>query len=237
MLILKRDDPDLFERTIGKFESHWSIREQQPEVGNLLKYITAFIRSRLGLGWVSSEEVQHVFGVLKTNGVGGGKACYLYPNLSLMSHSCLANTEIKSSPAKEITLVALTHIRRGEELTWSYSNILLPRDQRQSHLESTWLFSCSCPRCSDQEELGLNYSAQQCSCGGHFSLNRGQDLACTSCHQTINRREAARAEDNILKTISQLESSGAHAFLCQLSDNPRYHKTHHVYVRASIRCD
>ena len=75
MLILKRDDPDLFERTIGKFESHWSIREQQPEVRNLLKYITAFIRTRLGLGWVSSGEVQHVFGVLKTNGVGGGKAC------------------------------------------------------------------------------------------------------------------------------------------------------------------
>ena len=39
----------------------------------IVKYIGALARKRLGLVWVSDRDVQHVFGVLKTNGVGQGR--------------------------------------------------------------------------------------------------------------------------------------------------------------------
>ena len=235
ILILQRDQPELYERTIGKFESHWKIREKQPGVAGLLRYITAFIRSRLGLSWVTAADVQHGYGVLKTNGVGGGRACYLYPHLSLVTHSCLANTEVQARPGRQITLVALTHINRGDELTWSYSNILLAREQRQAHLSHTWLFQCRCGRCSDPQELGLHYSAQQCGCGGHLSLQQGDSLACTHCPSHAPRLDLARADDTLLQTISQLEPAGLHHLLSQLLQDYRYHTTHHVIIRASIR--
>ena len=37
MLLLKNDQPDLYEKTIAKFESHWDIRKMQPEVANLIR--------------------------------------------------------------------------------------------------------------------------------------------------------------------------------------------------------
>ena len=111
------------------------------------RYITAVIRSRLGLTWVTGGDVEHTYGVLKTNGVGqvcqGARACYLYPEVSLMSHSCLPNTRmVSSSPARQISFVAATDIKAGSELSWNYSNILFCRQQRQKHLASTWLFDC-----------------------------------------------------------------------------------------------
>ena len=235
-MILKRDQPELYQKTIGRFESHWEVRQRQPEVASLIRYVTAFIRSRLGQSWVKGEDVEHAYGVLKTNGVGGAGGCYLYPKLSLVSHSCLPNTEVKDRPGRQITLVALTDIKSGEELTWNYSNTLLPRDQRASHLSSTWLFQCRCARCQDPEELGLNYSAQQCSCGGHFNPgDQGDTLACTACNLTINRLEVRREEQDVLKTISELGPEGLQEFLRQISEDSRYHRTHHVVTRASIR--
>ena len=37
ILIIKREDPALYERTIGKFESHWNIRRNQPDVAKLIR--------------------------------------------------------------------------------------------------------------------------------------------------------------------------------------------------------
>ena len=94
----------------------------QTDVVNLIRYIGAFIRKRLQQSWVTDQDVQHVFGVFKTNGVGhvsaNTRVCFLYPNVSLMSHSCVSNTEIVSSPSRSIQFIAKTKISEGEELTW-----------------------------------------------------------------------------------------------------------------------
>ena len=69
----------------------------------MVRYIGAMIRKRLGLQHVSDVEVEHVFGVLKTNGVGqgAGRACYIYPVVSLMSHACRSNLEIVGTPGTQ----------------------------------------------------------------------------------------------------------------------------------------
>ena len=208
------------------------------------RYITAVIRARLRLDWVTGGDVEHEYGVLKTNGVGqvgpgGARACYLYPQVSLMSHSCLPNTLITASPAKQISFVAAGEIKAGEELSWNYSNILFCRQQRQEHLQSTWLFSCGCERCRDPSELGLHYSALQCDqCGAHFTHHSDQSedrLSCSGCEETISKAEARQSELKVLKTISSLQPDGVKDFLRQLSGDSRYHKTHHVVTRAAIR--
>ena len=207
----------------------------------LSRYITAVIRSRLRLAWVTGEDVEQVYGVLKTNGVGhvsqGARLCYLYPEVSLMSHSCLPNMMmISSSPARQISFVATTEIPAGCELSWSYSNILYGRHQRQHHLSSTWLFDCSCERCEDPTELGLQYSALQClQCGGYLTLTTLHSLACPGCEANINKAEARQSEQNLLKTISTLQPDGVADLLRQLTEDSRYHKTHHVVTRAAIR--
>ena len=37
ILLIKREDPGLYERTIGKFESHWTMRQNQPDVAKLIR--------------------------------------------------------------------------------------------------------------------------------------------------------------------------------------------------------
>ena len=88
----------------------------------MCKYYENAARKRLKQDWVTDSEVEHVYGVLHTNGVGhvsqGARVCFLYPHVSLMSHSCVSNTEIVSAPAARIVFVAKRDIAEGEELTW-----------------------------------------------------------------------------------------------------------------------
>lgn len=232
MLILKRDQTKLYWATVGKFESHWDIRQKQTEVVNLIKYIGAFIRKRLQLTWVTDQDVQHVFGVFKTNGVGhvsaNSRVCFLYPNVSLMSHSCLSNTEIASSPARSIQFIAKSKISEGEELTWSYSNILSPRNMIQTHLSETWLFQCQCERCCDLTELGLHYSTFQCSCEKYIHNK------CDKCGEDTERLKVK--EQNLLKTISTAkDESHLLQIFQQLDEDVGVHETHFIRIRLMSR--
>ena len=129
----------------------------------LFRYIGAVLRKRLKLDWITDADLQHVFGVFKTNGVGhveaGARVCFLFPHVSLMSHSCLSNLDLVSRPGARVQFVAKTDIRAGEELTWSYSNVLSQKHVVQRHLSSTWLFECRCRRCCDRSEMNLFYSS------------------------------------------------------------------------------
>ena len=118
MMLLKRENPHDY-KVIEELMDHWEERAENKAVCDMVKYIAAFCRKKLGLDWVKNEDVQHAFGVLKTNGVGhGSRKCFLYPNLSLISHSCMANLDMVDRPAKTIQLVAKRKIKMGEELTW-----------------------------------------------------------------------------------------------------------------------
>ena len=117
-LLLKRDHPMDYQ-AIEELMDHWEERKNEKGVIEMVRFMGAFCRNKLGLDWVTDKDVQHAFGVLKTNGVGhGSRKCFLYPNLSLISHSCMANLDMVDRPAKTIQLVAKRKIKMGEELTW-----------------------------------------------------------------------------------------------------------------------
>lgn len=231
LLNIKRTQPQLYQATVERFESHWEVRKQQPEAANFIKYIGAFIRKRLGQDWVSDSDVEHVYGVLKTNGVGhltgpGTRAVFLYPHVSLMSHSCVSNTEISSHPDRAIQFVAKCEIKKGEELTWSYGNILLPRTSLQSTLKQTWMFQCQCPRCSDPSELGLHYSMIKGH--GHFDVNNNIK------DQSVFKEEEGLCS-NVMKTILSSNPSQLLDIYRHIKDDTKIHPTHYVRTRLYLR--
>ena len=103
----------------------------------------------------------------------------LFLMLSLTNHSCAANCIINFTDDKRLKLVAVTPIRRGEEVVVNYlhhqgglQNLL--RHERQRALRTMFQFSCECRVCSlSGQQLATNQSlknqlrdllAQQAAC-------------------------------------------------------------------------
>ena len=119
----KLENPCNKKNMIYGLMSHISTRCRDSGVYEMVKYVTAYCRVKLGLQWVTEAAVLHAYGVLKTNAVGhvtctGGRQCYLYPTVSLLSHSCAPNMEMVGIPANKVQMVATRCIKQGEELTW-----------------------------------------------------------------------------------------------------------------------
>lgn len=239
MMILKREDPARYQ-VIEELMDHWEERAQDKRVSDMVKYMAAFCRKKLCLDWVRDEDVQHAFGVLKTNGVGhinpnGSKVCFLYPTVSLMSHSCAANLEIVDSPARSVKFVAKRQIGKGEELTWSYTNFLLPRHNIQEKLSQTWLFDCQCLRCKDPAELGLYYSSRKCVCGGYFCQRIEDRTGCDTCGKQVDSLTMAMEEQSMMKELSLADNADLCGVLQKLLDSQIVHPTHHIMVRLYMR--
>ena len=83
------------------------------------------------------------------DGIGIG----VYSVLSKLNHSCEPNCNIKFSPenGKDATLEVERPVKQGEELTISYVDDKLPREQRRKELSEGWAFECQCPKCLRNE--------------------------------------------------------------------------------------
>merc|ERR1712215_460977 len=66
---------------------HWSERSEDTNVEKGVQTMASFFHSYLNIDWITLEDVQHAYGVLKTNAVSffSGKAQALYPLASIMS--------------------------------------------------------------------------------------------------------------------------------------------------------
>eukprot|EP00091_Calanus_sinicus_P023663 TRINITY_DN8107_c0_g1_i1.p1 TRINITY_DN8107_c0_g1~~TRINITY_DN8107_c0_g1_i1.p1 ORF type:complete len:368 (+),score=83.03 TRINITY_DN8107_c0_g1_i1:164-1105(+) len=239
MMILKKEDPARYQ-VIEELMDHWEERAEDKRVSDMVKYMAAFCRKKLCLDWVTDEDVQHAFGVLKTNGVGhinpnGSKVCFLYPTVSLMSHSCAANLEIVDSPARSVKFVAKRKIAKGEELTWSYTNFLLPRHSIQDKLSQTWLFNCQCSRCTDSSEFGLFYSSQKCVCGGYFSQSMEDRTGCDKCGKQVDSLTMMMEEQSMMKELSLADNVDLCGILEKFLASETVHPTHHIMVRLYMR--
>jgi len=228
-LLLKHDDPKEYE-AVEELMDHWEERREEKGVVEMVRFMGAFCRTKLGMDWVTDEDVQHAFGVLKTNGVGhGSKKCYLYPNLSLISHSCAANLDMVDRPARSIQLVAKRMIKRGEELTWSYTKFLEPRSKLQATLSHNWMFSCQCSRCSDPTEMGLFFSSIKCRCGGYFTNSVEEMVGCDQCGEMVEDEAVKTKERNILRMVASAGEDVLADLLEKLDEE--FHPTHHIKLR------
>jgi ribosomal protein S27AE len=77
-------------------------------------------------------------------------------------------------------------VKKGEQLTTTYTNTLRTTLERRRHLKQTKIFDCDCNRCCDSTELSTHGSAWICSsCGGLVesknSLNNESLWECGKC--------------------------------------------------------
>ncbi|OTA98986.1 hypothetical protein M426DRAFT_325541 [Hypoxylon sp. CI-4A] len=86
------------------------------------------------------------------NESGGHLGCY--PEISRFNHDCRPNIHYRINNTTHTT-VAARDIAPGEELSINYIELILPREERRSHLRR-WGFECACSHCSmsDSEAAG-----------------------------------------------------------------------------------
>ncbi|XP_054815392.1 histone-lysine N-methyltransferase ATXR2-like isoform X2 [Prosopis cineraria] len=76
-----------------------------------------------------------------------------FPLQSCMNHSCCPNAKAfkrEEDRDGQATIIALTSIRKGEEITISYVDEDLPFEERQASL-ADYGFRCRCPKCIEEQ--------------------------------------------------------------------------------------
>ena len=206
VLLLKEKDIKAW-KIIQEMMDHWEERPKDRKVVEGVATMTKFFQEKLGLTWVTIEDVCHVYGVLKTNAVGlmSGHAQALYPVVCILSHSCAANLEPVRDPSSVIEFRAKRMIKKGEELTMRYTDFLDSRRNIQKKINNEWIFTCSCLRCSDSTEFGSNFSSFQCYCGGYYheyGSSSEKNWKCSSCLKERDLEDKYSEADQLFGSIT-----------------------------------
>ena len=90
-----------------------------------------------------------------------------------------------------IEIYAQRPIKKGEEITISYTSLLSSNRERRALLRTNWCFDCTCDRCSDPTERGTNLGTLVCkSCGEAAVLMESplafdSSYACSKCDASL----------------------------------------------------
>lgn len=80
---------------------------------------------------------------------GSGHHFGAFPEVARFNHDCRPNAVYRIDPATLMHVTtAVSAIPPGEEITISYLDPLLSREQRQGRLHKDWSFECKCDLCS-----------------------------------------------------------------------------------------
>ena len=98
---------------------------------------------------------------------GAYVALGLYPVASYLNHSCLPNTA-PSFIGSTLTFRTLQPIKKGEQITYSYCDLFLPREERQKILSKSYFFECKCDRCTSNlddsvDRFLISFDCQKCN--------------------------------------------------------------------------
>lgn len=77
----------------------------------------------------------------------------LHPLSALVNHSCNYNATVRFDRSKGghcLSIRALRHIARGEQIFLSYIDATNPRHVRQKELQERYFFDCKCSKCSKE---------------------------------------------------------------------------------------
>lgn len=124
--------------------------------------------------WFSFESFLELLGLVGLNQEDSGGLYALHAHLN---HSCEPNIQVRNLPksytpptqetlpvdlpppiqagdkvSNKLTILARHGIQPGEELTISYVNMKMPRDERRQALREGYGFWCACDRCVREKE-------------------------------------------------------------------------------------
>eukprot|EP01134_Creolimax_fragrantissima_P001743 CFRG1743T1 len=128
-----------------------------------------------GLGWLSRELVEGVYGRIRLNSFGFDlyapdgsrhRLSALYDTASYFNHSCTPNAEVRSDGGC-IEIVTNTPVEKGEEiyLCYDYENEGMDVAERKRKLWMNYGFECNCRLCRDvdinRNVQGVEFDEQQ----------------------------------------------------------------------------
>lgn len=107
----------------------------------------------------------------------------IYQCLSLLNHSCAANTHQSSNGSQKV-LFAVSTIDKGEELTLSYGERYVSHSkvERQKNLAKSYFFTCDCIPCEMKwpvfDQLPTKFSLRCSKCKSPLDSNT---FSCKNC--------------------------------------------------------
>jgi len=81
-------------------------------------------------------------------------AIVIYPSCSFYNHSCLPNAQLSTEDQRNGIITCTKAIKAGEEvnIAYSYFNDSDNLEHRREYLSWSYLFTCRCSRCSQEEK-------------------------------------------------------------------------------------
>ena len=220
LLLNKEINPDLWkhlmlhrDHTEDRKLAHESQveREQKVVVGFLLDW--AGLR---GSGYTDAE-VNTVTSLLSTHSVRFnevGRA--MYPTFAFMSHSCNYNSRHVIQADNMMEVYAQKMIKKGEEITITYTSLLTLATNKKEKISNTWYFTCSCERCSDPSELG-SFTSSVC-CPG--CPKKGYLLPCLEVEKEESVQEEKPKDEPLKFNCDDEDSDDLDDLLDDLELNP-----------------
>ncbi|XP_045604494.1 SET domain-containing protein SmydA-8 [Procambarus clarkii] len=217
---LSKMEPDKWQTLIA-MESHNDLRRGtelwEREQTNVVDYLVQKVKVPV------EEEVLHtITGILDVNchevrsNIPGTRDQYLvrgiYPLCAMMSHFCVNNTHHTLMDDMTMVVIASTPIKKGEQMTATYTHILSATTERRKHLRYGKFFDCACARCADPTELGTYFGALRCSqpgCGGNIlstdPLAPANDApwACDRCRYKVSAVTVERLNKMVYMELRQ----------------------------------
>lgn len=190
-------------------ESHFNEIKKQNKKFEALKYISNFILSLIPnciLNYliftdlkIEVEELMKLILLIKYNSFpiinSYGKEFGLgyYPAGAFINHSCSPNIIYSyCHHCRTIAFLAMCDIKKGEEINYSYIDLLLNREYRQKLLYNAYLFYCKCKRCITPIEKStdrflngyvcVNKINDRELCRGEMIIKNEKEIECVKCH-------------------------------------------------------
>lgn len=222
-LLLKKNNPEQFDN-IFNCQSHLVEHLTTPVYQILKRNLVPFFCDLLKLD-TNEAEILTICSIFDTNcfDVRDTKCLVnvrgLYPNISLLSHTCKHNTRHFFQEDFTLVLIASIPIKKDELITTTYSQTLWGTLARRAHLKQSKLFSCECERCSDCTEFGTyigSVCCNQCSQGSKLissdPLNSEADWKCEKCGFVVEEHEYNWGNDVLKEEVSRLDKSNLTSF-------------------------
>lgn len=160
------------------------------------------------------EAAQHCLGAMRINAFSSFSESYSREGLffisSLMSHSCIINTDrqigtgdTEGVSSSRMVVRASVDIEKGEPITTTYLSLLYSTSERHRIMMSSWLFICNCKRCQDPLECEAFSGAFICQ---DASKSEPQG-SLTCCDSSTNCTYCSRNTDKKMEVIKQIYQS------------------------------
>ncbi|CAL4102527.1 unnamed protein product, partial [Meganyctiphanes norvegica] len=136
----------------------------------------------------------------------------LFPLVSMMNHSCVANVQTNFRDGF-MYIRAATPIKKGEPIALNYRHMLWGTRNRRRYLLLTKLFMCQCPRCMDPTELNSHVSSircQKCKKGLYVPYpDHSKPWECNNCPSSMPARLADTMTGASETKCAQVDSTSA----------------------------